>query len=128
MSEIGLYAAMSTLRAVRRLRPDPIPDEVLERVVRAATWAPSGGNRQPWRIVAVRDRRLVARLGELYQPVWEGYAQRSRSGIRKLPEASRARWEPALRAGDYLAEHFHETPAVLVFCFDPDRLAVTAAC
>ena len=41
-----LYAAMSTLRAVRRIKPDPIPDDVLERVFQAATWAPTGGNHQ----------------------------------------------------------------------------------
>ena len=39
-----LYDAMKTLRAVRRLRPDPVPDDVLQRVLEAATWAPSGGN------------------------------------------------------------------------------------
>ena len=55
-AEIGVYAAMSTLRAVRRLRPDPIPDAVLERVLEAASWAPTGGNVQPWRVIAVRDR------------------------------------------------------------------------
>ena len=43
-----LYDAMSTLRAVRRLRPDPIPDEVVDRVLQAACWAPTGGNTQPW--------------------------------------------------------------------------------
>ena len=52
---MDLYDAMSTLRAVRRLRPDPIDDEVIERVLTAATWAPTGGNTQPWRIVAVTD-------------------------------------------------------------------------
>ena len=41
---MDLYDAMSTLRAVRRLRPDPIDDEVIERVLTAATWAPTGGN------------------------------------------------------------------------------------
>ena len=50
-TSIPLYEAMSTLRAVRRLREDPIPDEVLHRILQAATWAPSGGNLQPWRIV-----------------------------------------------------------------------------
>ncbi|MEM9407887.1 MAG: nitroreductase family protein, partial [Acidobacteriota bacterium] len=44
-----LYDSMSTLRAVRRLRPDPIPEAVLQRVLQAAVWAPSGGNVQPWR-------------------------------------------------------------------------------
>jgi nitroreductase len=56
ISEIGLYEATRTLRAVRRLRPDPIPDDVLHRVLEAATWAPTGGNRQPWRVIAVKER------------------------------------------------------------------------
>ena len=58
MAEIGLYEAMRTTRAVRRLRPDPVPDAVLRRVFEAATWAPSGGNRQPWRVIAVRDAAI----------------------------------------------------------------------
>jgi nitroreductase len=45
MAAIELYEAMRTLRAVRRLRPDPIPNDVLRRVLEAATWAPTGGNR-----------------------------------------------------------------------------------
>ena len=53
-----LYEAMSTQRAVRKLRPDAIPDDVLERVLTAATWAPSGGNAQAWRIVAAPAHRL----------------------------------------------------------------------
>ncbi|MDG0975528.1 nitroreductase family protein, partial [Ilumatobacter sp.] len=51
----GLYDAMSTLRAVRKLRPDPIPDDVLERVLQAACWAPTGGNTQPWRVIVATD-------------------------------------------------------------------------
>ena len=53
-----LYDAMSTLRAVRRLKPDPIPDDVLQRVLQAAAWAPTGGNAQ-----ALAGRRR-ARRGE----------------------------------------------------------------
>jgi nitroreductase len=55
MAAIEVYEAMRTLRAVRRLRPDPIPDDALRRVLEAATWAPTGGNRQAWRVVAVKD-------------------------------------------------------------------------
>ncbi|MBP6133989.1 MAG: nitroreductase family protein, partial [Candidatus Microthrix sp.] len=46
-----LYDAMSTLRAVRRLRTDPIPDDVVDRVLQAACWAPTGGNTQPWKVI-----------------------------------------------------------------------------
>ena len=54
-----LYDAMSTLRAVRRLRTDPIPDEVMERVLQAACWAPTGGNMQPWKVIVVTDPCLL---------------------------------------------------------------------
>jgi nitroreductase len=70
-SSIPLYEAMSTLRAVRKLRTDPIPDDVLKRILQAAAWAPSGGNVQPWRIVAVRDqqrRRLAISTGRNGRP------------------------------------------------------------
>ena len=59
---MDLYEAMSTLRAVRRLRPDPIDEAVIERVLTAATWAPTGGNTQPWRIIAVTDAELKLSL------------------------------------------------------------------
>ena len=50
MAEIGLYEAMRTLRAVRRLRPDPIPDEIVYRVSETAAWAPgASGYSQPLR-------------------------------------------------------------------------------
>ncbi|MBY0400200.1 nitroreductase family protein, partial [Myxococcota bacterium] len=48
-----LYEAIGTTRAIRRLRPDPIPEAVLDRVLRAATCAPSGGNAQPWRVLVL---------------------------------------------------------------------------
>lgn len=127
MSEIGLYEAQSTTRAVRRLRSDPIPDAVLERVLRAATWAPSGGNAQPWRCVVVREKAAKARLGELYEGEWRrfsaGYAER----LARLGAEARARQERGVRAGDYLAAHFHEAPAILIFCFRPSLLAITDA-
>jgi hypothetical protein len=49
VGQMDVYEAMRTLRAVRRLKPDPIPDDVLPRVLEAATFAPTGGNQQPWR-------------------------------------------------------------------------------
>lgn len=70
---MDLYDAMSTLRAVRRLRPDPIDDEIIERVLTAATWAPTGGNTQPWRILAVTDADKKQALQDLYKPHWDSY-------------------------------------------------------
>ena len=114
--ENELRETMSTLRAVRRLRPDPIPTDVVRRVLEAATWAPSGGNRQPWRVIVVREKARLQRLGRLYREEWTAYSARyPRDGALG----------GALRAGDHLAERFAEVPVLFVFCFDPDELAIT---
>lgn len=128
MAEMGIYETMRTLRAVRRLRPDPIPGEVLNRVLEAATWAPTGGNQQPWRIVVVKDRTRKESLGKLYAARWAVFAKIYRDAIR--PDAtpdSRKRIERTIDAGDYLASHFGETPVIAVFCFNPNNMAITDA-
>jgi nitroreductase len=127
MAEIGIYEAMSTLRAVRRLRPDAIADEVLHRVIEAATWAPTGGNRQPWRIIMVKDPALKARLGELYAEQWTKFAARYRANLAALEPAVRERTERMLGAGDYLSTHFGQSPVIAVFCFNPAEMAITDA-
>jgi nitroreductase len=125
MSEIGLYEAMRTLRAVRRLRPDPIPDEVLHRVLEAATWAPTWGNRQPWRVIAVKERARKERLGELYAEQWTKFAARYRAGLANAEPAVRERTERILSAGDYLTAHFGQSPVIAIFCFNPAEMAIT---
>ncbi|HSG90297.1 MAG TPA: nitroreductase family protein [Pseudomonadales bacterium] len=122
---MDLYAAMSTLRAVRRLRPDPIPEATVARLLQAATWAPTGGNVQPWRMVAVSGAEPKATLGRLYEARWRAYAAHSRERVADADEAVRAATHKALDAGDYLAAHLHEAPLIAVFCFDPRRMAIT---
>jgi len=124
---LDLYDAASTTRAVRRLRSDPIPDDVLRRVLEAATWAPSGGNLQPWHVIAVRDPGRKARLAALYRVLWADYAADRRRLIGSLPAAMRDPAERALRAGDHLAEHMGQVPVVNVFLFHPQRLHITDA-
>jgi nitroreductase len=124
---IGVYDAMSTLRAVRRLRPDPIAQDVLRRVLTAATWAPTGGNAQPWRMIVVRDRAKMARLGVLYGDRWRAYTKQHLALIANAPEAIRERTNRMLGAGDHLAEHFADTPVLVIFCFDPRNMAITDA-
>jgi nitroreductase len=122
---MDLYAAMSTQRAVRRLRTDPIPDDVLERVVQAATWAPSGGNQQPWRVVVVTDAETKQALADLYRPEWERFSAMYATLIAAAPEDEQPKLRRAAAAGDHLGEHVQEAPVILVFCFDPRRMAIT---
>ena len=127
MGEVGLYEAMRTARAVRRLRPDPVPEDALRRVLEAATFAPTGGNAQPWRVVVVRDPAKKAALGALYRPLWDAYAAHHRRLLEGMPEEPRARQERMLRAADHLAHHLHAAPVILVFCFEPAAMAITDA-
>jgi nitroreductase len=123
---IDLYEAMSTTRAVRRHRPDPIPDDVLRRVLEAATWAPTGGNAQPWRIVVVRDPARRRALRDLYLPIWQAYrGNYRRDEASGLSERALAKRERMLEAADHLARHLDVSPVIAVFCFDPRLLAVT---
>ena len=109
---MDLYEAMSTLRAVRRLRPDPIDEAVIERVLTAATWAPTGGNTQPWRIIAVTDAELKQALQDLYKPHWDAYVPGYEARLGQMPEDVKSSSIKALDAGNYLAAHMHEAPLI----------------
>lgn len=127
MAGHDLYEMMSTLRAVRRLRPDPIPADVLERVLQAACWAPTGGNLQPWRIIVVRSDEGRRALADLYGPEWHTYTEFGRRRLEKqvASDEVRARTERTYAAGDYLADHLAEAPAILLFVADPAQMAIT---
>lgn len=124
---IDLYEAMSTLRAVRKLRPDPIPDDVLARVLQAACWAPTGGNQQPWKVVVVTDPAKKAGLQEIYRPEWQRYVAGFMRRLDGQPDEVVEPWRKVSAAGDHLADHLHEAPAILLFCANPAAMAITDA-
>ena len=126
-ASVDLYEAMSTLRAVRRLRADPIPAAVLRRILQAAAYAPSGGNVQPWRVMVVQDAQKRSALGDLYRGEWANYSVGARKGLERLSGEALAKQERMLAAADHLGEHFGEAPDILVFCFNPQIMAITDA-
>ena len=114
-----LFEAMSTQRAMRRLKTDPIPDSVMRQLLELAICAPSGGNRQGWSFVVVRDPATRARLGELYREAW--------GELIKLPyyaDASKAPPDsPAgkmLASARHLSEHLGEAPVLVLACIGVD--------
>ncbi len=122
-----IYEMMSTLRAVRRLRPDPIPDDVMDRVLQAAAWAPTGGNMQPWRVIVVASSERKQALADIYKPAWYRYAKGYDKRIEQLPEDEAEKARRNRIAGDYLADHLHEAPTILMFVADPQVMAITDA-
>ncbi len=124
---IDLFEAMSTLRAVRRLRTDPIPDDLLKKVLTAATWAPNGGNRQGWHFIAVKDPAKKKVMRDLYLPIWTGYENSHRPSVAKLPEPERTRVGKMYDTARYLGENFDKAPVIVVVCVHPADLAITDA-
>jgi nitroreductase len=109
--DVPLLEGMRTARAIRRLLPDPVPPELVRKVCEAGTFAPSGGNRQPWKFVAVTEPARRAWIADRYRPRFLRY-------IQPAMEAARAPDFPAAkrrmqRAAIYLAEHLHEVPVHL---------------
>ena len=112
MQEMGLFEAMYTQRQITRFKPDPVPREAIDKVIEAATKAPSGGNNQPWHFFAITDKDLVAKIGNIYGELWLGAR-----GTQPQPGES-----PAYQAARYLANHFHEVPAMILICVDHSRV------
>jgi nitroreductase len=115
-AEAACLEVMSTMRAMRRLKPDPVPDELLTKLVEAATWAPSGSNLQGYEFVVATDRALMGRLAQLWGRSVEAYL----NSVGRVTPA--AQDEGVRRAVLYQREHFHETPALIVACYHAGRL------
>jgi nitroreductase len=110
-----IFSVMQTMRAMRRLKPDPVPDELLEQLIEAATWGPSGSNLQGYEFVVVTDRDVMARLASLWDRSVAAYLG---SVGRVTPAAQDAKVRRAL---EYQRDHFHETPALIVACYRSRR-------
>jgi nitroreductase len=108
-----LREAMRTARAVRRYKPDPVPDDVLARCLEAATWAPSGSNRQAWRFVVLRSPEVRAVLGPAYRQGWAEMAGAYGAAPDPDDTSRRAR---LMRTMAHFVEHFEEVPVYVLFC------------
>lgn len=94
--DVPLLEGIRTCRAIRRLRPDPVPRELIRKVCEAGTFAPSGGNRQPWFFIAVTDPERRRWVAERYRRVFRDY-------IRPAEEAARDPAFPAAKRKNMLA-------------------------
>ncbi|MBX6391596.1 MAG: nitroreductase family protein [Frankia sp.] len=115
---MDVYEALYTTRAMRRVRPDPIPLDVQARILDAAIRAPSGGNTQGWRFVLVDDPAVKAELALLYRRaltrLWETVYARRLAAARANPDAPESiQLERIHRSAEWLADHFAEVPLFL---------------
>ena len=121
------YSLLSTTRSIRRIKNDPVDPDMLDRVCRAALWAPSGGNRQLWRIILVTDPGLKRSISTLYADEWAKYVDFNISRLGDQPEEVLAKVRAQYGTGTALAENLVDVPVVAFFVHDPGALYVTDA-
>ena len=113
-----LFEIIRTTRSMRRLKSDPVPSELIRKILEAGVCAPSGGNMQRWRFLVIRDPKVKEKVGALYKRAWdEQVAPRYRAG-EPAPGMSRERFLRLLDAAEYLAAHIHEAPVWIVPCLE----------
>jgi nitroreductase len=123
-----LHGIMRCAPSTRRFNDRPVPPDAIERVLDAARFAPSGGNRQGWRIIVITDPGTRRRLRELYEPHWDAYMEAT--GARAWLNAGAASGLPAgrlrmLADADHYARTFDLAPVHLLVCVALDALAIT---
>jgi nitroreductase len=132
---MDVVEALRTTGAVRAFRPDPVPDGMVAGLLDTARFAPSGGNRQAWRVVVVRDDGIRRGLRDIYLEGWYQYLAMGAAGLVPwAPLTDRGAEEAALAGAPALAasaaagpggfaEHLDEVPVLLVLLADLRALA-----
>jgi len=115
MSDIHLFEAMYSARSIRKLSADPVPDELITRVLESATQASSAGNSQNWFFVVVRDPELRAQIGAVYRK-GSDIAAKVYAARGKPEHLSEAQFQRFLRSSGWLWDHLAEAPVILIVC------------
>ncbi len=129
MGGMELYDVMRTTGAVRRFTDEPLPDDVLERILDNARFAPTGGNRQGVRVIVIRDEATRAKLAELSIPAARRYAAQVANGESPWnplhPCGVDAQTVAATEAAAPMIDPLLEAPVVLVIAVDLGVVAAT---
>jgi nitroreductase len=115
--ELGVFEVMHTARAMRWLRTDPVPPELIRQILEAAVAAPNGGNRQTWGFIVVTDPTIKSDVQQYYAKAFETVSAMY-SSSSPPPGMTDAQYHRQHRGVQHLTEHFHEAPVWIVACID----------
>jgi nitroreductase len=107
-----LFDVMYTTRAMRRFKPDPIPESVLLQLVDAALQGPSGSNAQNWTFIIVRERAQKERIAAAWKPTWDFYLQTIAKAPARPGEDVSQR-EKGVAIGTQMVTHMADVPAIV---------------
>ena len=102
-------------RSIRRFKPDPLPDEYVDKIIEAARWAPSGFNTQPWEFVVVRSADIKKQITDLLEDYWD----RSRRSEQVRKPGQGTQWKPDTSDKMMGAMDYRTAPVYIVLFGDP---------
>jgi nitroreductase len=122
---VDLFEIMQTMRAMRRLKPDPVPDELIRKILEAGVGAPNGGNTQRWRFLVIKDPRIKQQVQVFYKRAFDEVIGPRYLGSAPPPGVSREAYRRQHAAVQYLTDHFHEAPVWIVACLEEGTVPPT---
>ena len=120
-----VFEILHTTRAMRRLKPDPVPDELINKILQAGQWAPNGGNTQRWRFLVVKDAAVKQAVQVWYKRAFDEVVGPRYASSAPPPGVTKEKYARQHHAVEYLTEHFHEAPVWIVACLDEGKATPT---
>jgi len=113
-----LFEIIQTTRAMRRLKPDPVPDELIRKILQAGVCAANGANTQRWRFLVIKDPKIKQQVQVHYKRAFDEVIGPRYLTATPPPGVTRERYLRQHAAVEYLTDHFHEAPVWIVACLD----------
>ena len=123
-----IFHILHNTRAMRRLKPDPVPDALIREILEAGMCAANSGNTQRWRFLVVKDKAIKQAVQVFYKRAFEEVVGPRYTSSAPPPGSDAARYARQHAAAEYLTDHYHEAPVWIVACLDhggdtPNRAA-----
>ena len=116
-----VFEIMGTTRSMRRLKPDPVPDALINKILQAGICAANGGNNQRWRFLVVKDAAIKKAVQVVYKRAFEEIIGPRYKSSAPPPGSDAAKYKRQHDAVEYLTDHFHEAPVWIVACIDEEK-------
>ncbi len=116
-----VFDIIHTTRAMRRLKPDPVPDDLVRKILEAGVCAANGGNYQRWRFMVVKDPAVKKAVQLWYKKAFDEVVGPRYANSPPPPGITADKYARQHHAVEYLTEHFHEAPVWIVACLDEGK-------
>lgn len=116
-----VFDIIHTTRAMRRLKPDPVPDDLVRKILEAGVAAANGGNYQRWRFLVIKDTAVKQAVQVWYKKAFDEVVGPRYASSPPPPGISAEKYARQHHAVEHLTEHFHEAPVWIVACLDEGK-------